>query len=173
MREPLRTLQRRVNPPRAEQRDARRAEHPLMIEQRREAVWRARAHAEEVLDLLGTQGVPMPLTKQRLKEVCEWGEGLLNRGVEGRPRDELSCEIQAGLDAQRDAAMNVQDARNRTDEEGVRLHLYYPFENPEQERVSMALEAMQLSGQQTVNRRTPSSTCCTVARATLPYCDQT
>lgn len=45
--------------------------------------------------------------------------------------------------------MNVQDARNRTDEEGVRLHPHYPFENPEQERVSMALEAMQLSAQQT------------------------
>ena len=112
-------------------------------------MWRARAHAEEVLDLLGTQGVPMPLTKQRLKEVCEWGEGLLNRGVDGRPRDTLSREIQAGLDAQRDAAMDVEDARNRTDEYGRKLHPYYPFESSDQERVSMALEAMHLSAQQT------------------------
>ena len=46
-------------PPRAEQFDARPPEPPLTIEQRRLAVWRARAHAEEVLDLLGSQGVPM------------------------------------------------------------------------------------------------------------------
>ena len=136
-------------PPRGEQFDAGSPEPPLTIEQRRLAVRRARAHADEVLDLLGSQGVPMPLTKQRLKEVCDWGEGLLNRGVDGRPRDAVSREIQAGLDAQRDAAMDVQDARNRTDAYGRKLHPYYPFESADQERVSMALEAMQLSAQQT------------------------
>ena len=136
-------------PPRGEQLDAGPPEPPLTIEQRRLAVRRARAHADEALDLLGSQGVPMPLTKQRLKEVCDWGEGLLNRGVDGRPRDTLSREIQAGLDAQRDAAMDVEDARNRTDEYGRKLHPYYPFESSDQERVSMALEAMHLSAQQT------------------------
>ncbi len=56
-------------PPRGEQFDAGPPEPPSTIEQRRLAVRRARAHADEVLDLLGSQGVPMPLTKQRLKEV--------------------------------------------------------------------------------------------------------
>ena len=78
-----------------------RAAPPLTIEERREAVRRVRAHADEVVSILEGRGVPMPLLKQRLTDVSEWGDGLLHRCVEGRPTDEMSLEIQAGLAAGR------------------------------------------------------------------------
>jgi len=126
-----------------------RAAPPLTIEERREAVRRVRAHADEVVSILEGRGVPMPLLKQRLKDVSEWGDGLLHRCVEGRPTDEESLEIQAGLDAQKVAAEYVQEMRNETGGDGVRKYPHYPYDSKEQALVAAALEGMHLSAQQT------------------------
>ena len=126
-----------------------RAAPPLTIDERREAVRRVRAHADEVVSILEGRGVPMPLLKQRLDDVRVWGDGLLDRFVEGRPTDEESLEIQAGLDAQKAAAEYVHEVRNRTDRGGVRTHPHFPYDSKEQALVAAALEGMHLSAQQT------------------------
>ena len=126
-----------------------RAAPPLTIDERREAVRRVRAHADEVVSILEGRGVPMPLLKQRLDDVRVWGDGLLDRFVEGRPTDEESLEIQAGLDAQKAAAEYVQEVRNRTDRDGGRTHPHFPYDSKEQALVAAALEGMHLSAQQT------------------------
>ncbi len=68
----------------------------LTVDERRAAAGRAMARARETLDSLQRQGVRMPLTNQRLEVTAQWGEGLLQRAVDGRPTDEASRAIQQG-----------------------------------------------------------------------------
>jgi len=65
--------------------------------------------------------VRMPLTDQRLKDIAQWGEGLLQRAVDGRPTDEASRAIQQGLDEQKVSAEYARDMRRREDESGKRV----------------------------------------------------
>jgi hypothetical protein len=61
--------------------------------------------------------MPMPLTEQRLQEIAEWGEGLLQRGVDGRPMDAASRAIQQGLDEQKVSEGYVRDMRREVESE--------------------------------------------------------
>ena len=103
-------------------RDAVHGEAPaLTIDERRAAAGRAMARAREILDTLQRQGVRRPLTDQRLKDIAQWGEGLLQRAVDGRPTDEASRAIQQGLDEQKVSAEYARDMRRREDESGKRV----------------------------------------------------
>ena len=95
----------------------------LTIDERRAAAGRAMARAREILDTLQQQGVRMPLTDhwQRLKDTAQWGEGLLQRAVHGRPTDEASRAIQQGLDEQKVSAEYVRHMRRREDASGKRV----------------------------------------------------
>ena len=93
----------------------------LTIDERRAAAGRAMARAREILDTLPLQGVRMPLTDQRLKDIAQWGEGLLQRAVDGRPTDEASRAIHQGLDEQKVSAEYARDMRRREDESGKRV----------------------------------------------------
>ena len=93
----------------------------LTIDERRAAAGRAMARAREILDTLPLQGVRMPLTDQRLKDIAQWGEGLLQRAVHGRPTDEASRAIQQGLDEQKVSAEYVRHMRRREDASGKRV----------------------------------------------------
>jgi hypothetical protein len=93
----------------------------LTIGERRAAAGRAMARAREILDTLQQQGVRMPLTDQRLEDIAQWGEGSLQRAVDGRPTDEASRAIQQGLDEQKVSAEYARDMRRREDESGKRV----------------------------------------------------
>ena len=118
----------------------------LTIDERRAAAGRAMARAREILAILRAQGAPMPLTEERLNEIEEWGEGLLQRGVDGRPMDDASRAIQQGLDEQKVSAEYVREMRRKVDESGNRVCPHYPYQSAEQEYV--ASRAMNLSAQQ-------------------------
>ena len=94
----------------------------LTIDERRAAAGRAMARAREILAILRAQGAPMPLAEERLNEIEEWGEGLLQRGVDGRPMDDASRAIQQGLDEQKVSAEYVRDMRRREDATGKRVY---------------------------------------------------
>ena len=120
----------------------------LTIDERRAAAGRAMARAREILDTLRAQGAPMPLTEQRLKEIEEWGEGLLQRGVDGRPTDDASKAIQQGLDEQKVSAEYVREMRREENASGIRVCPHYPYQSAEQEYVATRVDAMNLSAQQ-------------------------
>ena len=102
--------------------DAVHGEAPaLTIDERRAAAGRAMARAREILDTLQRQGVRMPLTNQRLENIAQWGEGLLQRAVDGRPTDEASRAIHQGLDEQKVSAEYVRHMRRREDASGKRV----------------------------------------------------
>ena len=63
----------------------------------------------------------MPLTDQRLKEIAQWGEGLLQRAVDGRPTDEASRAIQQGLDEQKVSAEYARGMRRQEEQSGKRV----------------------------------------------------
>ena len=120
----------------------------LTIDERRAAAGRAMARAREILAILRAQGAPMPLTEERLNEIEEWGEGLLQRGVDGRPMDDASRAIQQGLDEQKVSAEYVREMRRSVDASGNRVCPHYPYQSAEQEYVATRVDAMNLSAQQ-------------------------
>ena len=58
---------------------------------------------------------------RRLKDIAQWGEGLLQRAVDGRPTDEASRAIQQGLDEQKVSAEYARGMRRQEEQSGKRV----------------------------------------------------
>ena len=90
----------------------------LTIDERRAAAGRAMAR---FWTLSSSKACGCRSQTRRLKDIAQWGEGLLQRAVDGRPTDEASRAIQQGLDEQKVSAEYARDMRRREDESGKRV----------------------------------------------------